>query len=103
MVPRRLTDEDEAELVLRYRRGASLRQLADRFGVHHATVERILTRQGVPLRPPSESYSIDTDTIVELRDGPGRHSWAEIAMLVRMSPSGVRRRYWDAKACRSDK
>lgn len=46
-----LSPDEVAELVEEYRRGAALRDLSRRFGVHRATVDRHLERVGVAKRP----------------------------------------------------
>ena len=46
-----LSRDEVAELVEEYRRGATLRGLSRRFGVHRATVDRHLERAGVAKRP----------------------------------------------------
>lgn len=88
---RALTDVEEAEVVARYRAGASSLKLSRRFSVHHSTILDVLAREGVDRRPTQEAAPVDTDVIVRLReDGL---SWEKIAGRVGMSPSGVRKRY----------
>lgn len=46
-----LSPDEVAELVEAYRRGAGVRELARRYGVHRHTVDRHLERAGVVKRP----------------------------------------------------
>ena len=46
-----LTPGEVAEVVEAYRRGAGVRELARRYGVHRHTVDRHLERAGVVKRP----------------------------------------------------
>lgn len=101
MALERILDEvDEAEVVARYRKGASEPQLAERFGVSRITIRRTLERLGEP--PASErrgfkrQYDVDDALILQLRDEL-RCTWSEIATITGMRPGGVRRRYSTAK------
>ena len=47
---RRLTADQIAELVDRYRSGKTMKELASEFGIHRTTVSSHLTEQGVPIR-----------------------------------------------------
>lgn len=94
-----LSEEDQAEIVVRYRQGASARGLAERFGTSRMSILRALDRAGVERRPQHWPvlYPEDlTDTILYLRDRE-QLSWAAIAEEVGMKPSGVRRRYDTAR------
>ena len=92
MMPRALTDVEEAEVCTRYRAGASTHALARRFEVGQRTIVRILERHHVPRRPGSPRRAdVDDATIVRLRDDG--LSWAQVGRAVRLSPSGVRVRY----------
>jgi transposase len=99
MTPRRLNELEELELVARYQAGSTERQLAERFGVGRASVQRTLDRHGVTRRPPANNLrprdDVPTSRIVELRLGEGL-SWFQIARRVGMKPSGVRRRFMEA-------
>lgn len=91
MVDRALTDVEEAEVVARYRLGASTRALAERFAVGQGTVLRVLDRHRVGRRPSQVPHDVDTTVIVTMRrDG---RTWAEIAQATGMSPSGARKRF----------
>ncbi len=46
-VQRRLTPEQQAEVVRRYEAGAQMNYLAQHFGVHRSTVSAVLKRHGV--------------------------------------------------------
>lgn len=97
MTAKILSEVEEAELVARYRAGLTERQLAVRFGIGRASVQRTLDRHGVDRRPARENLErrddVDTADIVRLRDAG--MSWFQIARSVGMKPSGVRRRYDD--------
>lgn len=54
---RRLREPEAAELVASYQNGATLKQLAQRFEVHHQTVAAILKRAGVPRRHQRLSHA----------------------------------------------
>jgi len=49
-VQRRLTLEQQSEVVQRYQAGAQMSYLAKHFGVHRSTVSAILKRHGVSIR-----------------------------------------------------
>lgn len=95
MTPKTLTEVEELEVVARYKAGSSERQLAQRFGVSRATVQRALDRNGVGRRAQSHNFErrddVDTAEIVRLRDEG--MSWFWIARRFGMKPSGVRWRY----------
>lgn len=91
MSDRALTDVEEAEVVARYRLGASTRALAERFAVGQGTVLRVLDRHGVGRRPSQAPHDVDTMVIVKLR--LAGHTWAEIARAAGISPSGARKRF----------
>jgi transposase-like protein len=42
----------EGEVAAAYREGATIRELVDRFGVNARTVRKVLSAEGVPMRPP---------------------------------------------------
>ena len=64
----KLAKEAVAELVLAYRSGASVNQLATTFGIHRSTVKDHLRRAGVEIRPgqPPKLTEIMKDEVVEL-------------------------------------
>lgn len=96
MTARALDALQEIEVAVRYRIGATERQLAERFGVSRAVIQRCLDRQQVTRRPQSGNLArrddVDTKEIVRLRDEE-KLSWFWIGRRVGMKPSGVRRRY----------
>ena len=47
---RRLTMTEITELMKEYQQGASVKELAQRFGIHRVTVTAVLQRHGVELR-----------------------------------------------------
>lgn len=90
--PSPLDEADEKEIVERYTRGATTRQLADRFGVSEAGIRRALERQRVTRRP--EGYhrlDVTDEQVVKLRDAG--LSWRSVADHLGMSVNGVRMRY----------
>lgn len=48
--PKRLSDDEAAQLVQAYRSGATVNQLAEHWGIHRTTVLEHLKRQDVPRR-----------------------------------------------------
>jgi hypothetical protein len=46
----RLSQAEVAELIVAYREQASVKELAQRFGIHRVTVTALLRRRGVELR-----------------------------------------------------
>jgi hypothetical protein len=96
MTPKVLTEVQELEVAARYKAGLTERQLAERFGVPRASIQRALDRQQVPRRAQSSNLTrrddVDTAEIRRLRDEEGL-SWFWIARRVGMKPGGVRRRY----------
>lgn len=52
MPPRRLLVGHEAELVAAYEAGATVRDLAERFGANQRTIRKVLAGEGVVMRPP---------------------------------------------------
>jgi hypothetical protein len=49
---RRLSEDQEAEMLALYSRGLKVIPIADQFGVHFAYPSRLARRHGVPLRNP---------------------------------------------------
>lgn len=98
-----LTDVDEAEIAARYRMGATVRQLADRFGVHDSAIRRSLVRSGEERREPRSNFmarrrdDVDDDDLLQMRDEQ-MLTWSEIATICSMSITGVRTRYLAARA-----
>ena len=92
-----LTEKDEAEILLRYQRGASARQLAGRFGVSPDTVERIIPAdQRRPGRFQPRDLPITEAELVRRREAGAL--WRELADDTGLSLWGVRNRY--LAACR---
>lgn len=87
-----LSDVDRAEVLVRYRAGASARRLADRFGVSPDTIERVI--------PPAErrrgqfdpaTLPITEAELIRLRqDGA---SWGALAARTGLTRAGAYRRY----------
>jgi len=64
-VQRRLTLEQQAEVVRRYQAGAQMKYLAQHFGVHRSTVGAILKRHSVePRRPELSSEQIQHAVLI---------------------------------------
>ena len=83
-----LRAEQIDELVARYRDGATLVQLASRFGIHRRTVAEHLTRREVPIR----RGRFDPSRIHEAADlyGSGL-TLVEVGLKVGAGPQAVRR------------
>lgn len=90
---------DKAEAVVRYQGGASTTQLATRFRVSTATINRLLPEELKRARGWSPRDDVATAEIVRLRDEEGL-TWAQIADRVGMHLTGARKRYLRATACR---
>jgi DNA-directed RNA polymerase specialized sigma24 family protein len=88
---RALTEEDELEVVLRYKVGASAPRLAERFGVHEATIRRALDRAGVSRRPRQAALPVTRNQVAVMR--VAGYSWREIAERLHCSPSTARNRW----------
>lgn len=54
-IQRRLTLEQQAEVVRRYQAGAQMKYLAHHFGIHRSTVSAVLKRHGVSPRRSGRS------------------------------------------------
>jgi len=50
--PRSPLDGREAELAAAYEGGATVRELAERFGANQRTIRKVLAGEGVVMRPP---------------------------------------------------
>lgn len=100
-MPGKLTEEDVAELRLRYDLGLSIRQLAERFQITPESVRRRIPPEKLrgrgPARGPRAVHTdVRDDEVVHLRDVDGL-SWAQLGERVGMSWSGARHRYERAK------
>ena len=83
-----LRAEQIDELVARYRDGATLVQLASRFGIHRRTVAEHLTRREVPIR----RTGIDSSRFNEVADlYDSGLTLAEVGLKVGAGPDAVRR------------
>lgn len=97
-----LSEKDDAEIVVRYRRGASVGQLADRFGVSKSSIRRALARKQEPRRPAGHNLTdrrldVDDAAITKLREAGAGHTWAEIATIVGVKPETAKARYHRAR------
>lgn len=80
--------EQVDDLVARYRDGATLVQLASRFGIHRRTVAEHLTRREVPIR----RTRIDSSRFNEVADlYDSGLTLAEVGLKVGAGPDAVRR------------
>jgi lambda repressor-like predicted transcriptional regulator len=83
-----LRAEQVDDLVARYRDGATLVQLASRFGIHRRTVAEHLTRREVPIR----RTGIDSSRFNEVADlYDSGLTLAEVGLKVGAGPDAVRR------------
>lgn len=99
MRARSLSPEDEAEVVLRYGMGWTMRRLGEHFGVDKRSIQRVLDRAGVTDRPPpGPRPNPDLDARIKDLRLLG-WSWQKIGDEVGLSRHGARKRY--LAACRS--
>jgi DNA-binding CsgD family transcriptional regulator len=85
-VQRRLRPNEITDLAARYKAGATVYELADRFRIHRGTVSSLLERQGVPRREHSLTSSQIAKAIDLYSSG---HSLAKIAPELACNPSTV--------------
>lgn len=92
-----LTEKDRAEVLVRYQRGASARQLAGRFGVSPDTIERVIPadqrRRG---QYTARELPITEAELIRWREAGA--TWRELAEATGLTLWGARNRY--LTACR---
>ena len=88
----RLRPVEVDDLVAAYRAGDSVKQLADRYGVHRTTVIAQLGRQEVQLRPTFTSWDHDALTAAVAYYASGA-SLATVANRFGVDPSTVANRF----------
>lgn len=91
MTQRALTEEEEQEVVARYKAGLSTSRLAELFGTTDMTVRRTLDRHGVQRRPKQERAGVTGGQVAELRTAGW--TWAQIAEWSGCSITTVRNRW----------
>lgn len=83
----RLSASNRAELLAGYVAGSPVRELADRFGVHRATVWEIARSAGVDVRRPELAVEVRARAARLYTDGM---TLAEVAKKLRISNEAVR-------------
>lgn len=100
LLDRVMTDIDAAEARERYRTGASTTQLAERFGVSVATINRLLPADTKRARGWT-AKDVDTADIVRLREEE-HMTWKQIGAAVDIHFTAARKRYLKyLAACRA--
>ena len=90
MPPRALSEEDELEVVVRYKLGMSAPALAFRMRVDESTIRRVLRRRGVEIRPRSSRVAAVHFEVAQAR-AEGL-TWAQVAERLRISATTARNR-----------
>jgi transposase len=91
---RALTEEEELEVVIRYKVGSSTLALASRMGVHESTIRRTLDRHQVPRRPRQQRAVVDPEAVAFMR--LTGLSWRSIAAAFGCSQTTARNRWKEA-------
>ena len=86
-VRKRLSSNEEAELIAAYREGEAVTALATRFRIHHSTVSKLLKRQGIS-RSARMLNSIQVSRAIELYQSG--LSLARVANRLHCSPGTIR-------------
>lgn len=92
-----LTEKDQAEILVRYQRGQSARQLAGRFGVSPDTIERAIPAD-LRRRGQFEARDLPITEAELIRRREAGATWRELAEVTGLSLWGARNRY--LTACR---
>lgn len=93
-VQRRLASEEVAQLVVAYRRGVPVAELAESFRVNRTTVLGHLRRHGVPKRDRRALQGDEVDRAAQLYAGGQSADW--VAAQLGVAASTVRRALKDA-------
>ncbi len=93
-VQRRLTPDEQAELVAAYRQGVPVEELAASFQVNRTTVLGHVRRCGVPKRDRRALQNDDVDRAAQLYTGGQSADW--VARQLGVAASTVRRALKDA-------
>ena len=90
---------DADEIVDRYRAGASMLTLADRYGTSKHTIRKLLHAAGEPIRPSGRPrLPVSSDTIADLYEAG--HSFDDIATRLGIHPDAARTRYHEIRTQR---
>jgi hypothetical protein len=86
-----LSEEEQAEVVARYKAGLSAPRLAEMFGTTDMTVRRVLDRHGVARRPRQARLGVTPAEVAERRaEG---WTWAQVAAWAGCSETTARNRW----------
>lgn len=88
---RSLTEEEELEVVARYKAGLSTLRLAELFGTTDMSVRRVLDRHGVARRPRQARADVTSADVAERR--AAGWTWAQVAAWAGCSPTTARNRW----------
>lgn len=91
MSTRALSEEQEAEVVTRYRAGLSTVRLAELFGTNDTAIRRVLDRHGVPRRPRQPRAEVTPQQVAERRTAGW--TWAQVAEWAGCSATTARNRW----------
>ena len=90
---------DADEIVARYRAGASMLALADRYGTSKNTIRKVLNAAGEPIRPTGRPrLKVSSEAIADLYEAGT--SFTEIADRLGIHPDAARTRYHEIRAQR---
>ena len=90
---------DADEIVARYRAGASMLALADRYGTSKHTIRKVLHAAGEPIRPTGRPrLNVSSETIADLYEAGT--SFTDIADRLGIHPDAARTRYHEIRAQR---
>lgn len=94
MNERILSEDEELEVVIRYKTGSSTLALAALMRVHESTIRRTLDRYKVPRRPRQNRAVVDGQAVGLMR--VMGLSWASIAKAFGCSATTARNRWKEA-------
>ncbi|MGC4152315.1 MAG: helix-turn-helix domain-containing protein [Propionicimonas sp.] len=83
----RLNASNRAALLDSYAAGVPVRELADRFGVHRATVSELVRRAGIPIRQPGLPEGIRREAARLYKEGL---TLPQVAARLSISKDGAR-------------
>lgn len=90
---------DADEIVARYRAGASMLALADRYRTSKHTIRKVLHAAGEPIRPTGRPrLNVSSETIADLYEAGT--SFTDIAGRLGIHPDAARTRYHEIRAQR---
>lgn len=90
---------DADAIVARYRAGASMLALADRYGTSKHTIRKVLHAAGEPIRPTGRPrLNVSSEAIADLYEGGT--SFTELSDRLGIHPDAARTRYQEIRAQR---